>query len=213
MKIHQSGYTLVELSVVVALAGMVVLGSIAGATSLLRQQTIKELSAQNGDAIQRITDVYAQLPSYDGLSLRQAVSFGAFNRFVITDRATDKVTVTHPLRGAVGVAPLNDAPALIWGLYMDAIPAELCADLLFHSAPIADALVVFPGGMGAPNGWTRNFTVNTNVPEIAISAGFSVAAPRIAKNLTQDLVPTALASACQDAGSNVGVLLLKSKLR
>jgi prepilin-type N-terminal cleavage/methylation domain-containing protein len=71
MKIHQSGYTLVELSVVVALAGVVVLGSIAGATSLLRQQTIKELSAQNGDAIQR-TDVYAQLPSYDGLSLRQA---------------------------------------------------------------------------------------------------------------------------------------------
>ncbi|UIN19842.1 prepilin-type N-terminal cleavage/methylation domain-containing protein [Herbaspirillum frisingense] len=212
MKIHQSGYTLVELSVVVALAGVVVLGSIAGATSLLHQQTIKELSAQNGNAIQRITDAYAQLPSYDGLSLRQAVSFGAFSPFVITERATDDVTVTHPLRGAVGVAPTNGG-ALAWGLYMNAIPAELCADMLFQSASIADALVVFPGGMDNPNGWIRSIVVNANVPEIAIGPGFGAAAPRIAKNLTGNLAPTVLANACQNAGNSVGLLLLKSKLR
>ena len=212
MKIHQSGYTLVELSVVVALAGVVVLGSIAGATSLLRQQTINELSAQNADAIKRVTEAYAQLPSYAGLSLRQAVSFGAFSQFVITQRGTNSVTVTHPLRGAVGLTPIGGG-AQAWGLYLNAIPAELCADLLWQSAPVADAMVVFPGGMGNPNDWTNNLTVNANVPEIAITAGFSATPPRIVKNLTVDLAPTALANACQSTGDNVGVLLLKSKLR
>lgn len=215
MKRHQFGYTLVELSVAVALAGMIVLGSVAGATRLVGQQKINELSTQNADAIKRLNDAYDQLPSYAGLSLRQAVSFGAFRRFVINQAGTPNVTVTHPFGGAVGVAPINAAP-LTWGLYLNAIPARYCTDLLFQSDPMADALVVFPGGMPNPIGWAGGggVTVNANVPEITIAAGFGAGAPRIVKNLTQNnLVPAALAAACNGAGDNIGVLLLKSKLR
>ncbi|MDR6582519.1 type II secretion system protein [Herbaspirillum sp. BH-1] len=212
MKNHQSGYTLVELSVVMALAGLIVVGSLVGATTLLHQQTVNGLAAQNADAIKRVNEAYAQLPSYAGLSLRQAVSFGAFSQFVITQRATDNVTVAHPLRGAVGVAPVNGA-AQAWGLYLNAIPADLCAELLLQSAPVADALVVYPGGMGNPNDWTRSLLINANVPAITIGAGFGAAAPRIVKNMTEDLTPVALSAACQSAGDTLGVLLLKSKLR
>lgn len=212
MKIHQSGYTLVELSVVMALAGMIVLGSIAGTTSLLGQQKINELSAQNTGAIKRITEAYAQLPSYGGLSLRQAVSFGAFKQFVINQRATDRVTVTHPFGGAVGVAPLTGGTA--WGLYLNAIPARYCTELLFQSAPMADALIVFPDGMDNPIGWSGSVVFDASVPAVSIGSGFGGAAPRIAKNLSQDdLAPAALALACNGAGNNFGLLLLKSKLR
>ncbi|HZG22726.1 MAG TPA: prepilin-type N-terminal cleavage/methylation domain-containing protein [Herbaspirillum sp.] len=212
MKTHQSGYTLVELSVVVALAGMIVLGSIAGTTTLLHQQRLNELSAQNADAIKRINETYAQLPSYAGLSLRQAVSFGAFNQFTITERATDDVTVTHPFGGAVGVAPARGDAPLAWGLYLNAIPAAHCIDLLYQAAPMADGLVVFPNGMDAPNNWTANIAVDINIPAINIATGLSGPAPRIAKNLTEDLAPAALVAACSEAGNTLGVLLLKSKL-
>ncbi len=212
MKNHQSGYTLVELSVVMALAGLIVVGSLVGATTLLHQQTVNGLAAQNADAIKRVNEAYAQLPSYAGLSLRQAVSFGAFSQFVITQRANDNVTVAHPLRGAVGVAPVNGG-AQAWGLYLNAIPADLCAELLLQSAPVADALVVYPGGMGNPNDWSRSLFIDANVPAITFGAGFGAAAPRIAKNLTEDLAPVALSAACQNAGDHLGVLLLKSKLR
>ncbi|QNB07654.1 type II secretion system protein [Herbaspirillum frisingense] len=213
MRKQQSGYTLVELSVAVALAGMIVLGGITGATSLLDQQRINDLSEQNANAIRRVNEAYAQLPSYTGLSLRRAVSFGAFNQFIINLPGTDRVTVTHPFGGAVGVAPLGGAAPLAWGLYLNAIPARHCIEMLYQSAPLADALVVFPGGMGNPVGWTGNIAINTAVPEITIGGGFGPAAPRIVKNLTREPAPPALAAACQDAGGNLGVLLLKTKLR
>ena len=215
MKNHQSGYSLVELSVALTLSGAVVLASISGTTWLIDQQRISELSTQNADAIKRLNDVYDQLPSYAGLSLRQAVSFGAFRRFVINQAGTPNVTVTHPFGGAVGVAPINAAP-LTWGLYLNSIPARYCTDLLFQSDPMSDALVVFPGGMANPIGWAGigGVTVNADVPEITIAGGFGAAAPRIVKNLTQNnLVPAALAAACNGAGGDIGVLLLKSKLR
>ncbi|MBG7617935.1 prepilin-type N-terminal cleavage/methylation domain-containing protein [Herbaspirillum sp. AP02] len=212
MRKNNSGYTLVELSVVMALAGMIVLGSIAGATSLLDQHRINELSAENADAIKRVNETYAQLPSYGGLSLRQAVSFGAFKQFIINQRATDRVTVTHPFGGALGVAPLTGGTA--WGLYLNAIPARYCADLLFQSAPMADALIVFPNGMDNPIGWSGSVVFDASVPAVSIGPSFGGAAPRIAKNLSQDdLAPAALALACTGAGNNFGLLLLKSKLR
>ena len=52
-----------------------------------------------------------------------------------------------------------------------------------------------------------------NVPAITIAAGFAGTAPVIAKNLTVDLAPDALAQACNAIGDSFGVLLLKSKLR
>jgi len=215
MKIYQSGYTLVELSVALTLAGAVVLASISGTTWLIDQQRINALSTQNADAIKRLDGAYDQLPSYAGLSLRQAVSFGAFSHFIIEQRGTPNVTVTHPFGGAVGVAAVNSAP-LTWGLYLNAIPARYCTDLLFQADPMSDALVVFPGGMANPIGWSgpSGITVDANVPAITIAAGFAGAAPRIVKNLTGNLAPAALAAACNSANNNVvGVLLLKSKLR
>jgi prepilin-type N-terminal cleavage/methylation domain-containing protein len=212
---HYSGYTLVELSVALTLAGVVVLASVSGTTWLLDQQRINEVSTQNADAIKRLNDAYDQLPNYAGLSLRQAVSFGAFRRFVINQAGTPNVAVTHPFSGAVGVATLNGAP-LTWGLYLNSIPARYCTDLLFQSDAMSDALVVFPGGMVDPIGWAGagGVTVDASVPAITIAAGFAGAAPRIVKNLTQNnLVPAALAAACNGAGDNIGVLLLKSKLR
>lgn len=213
MRNNHSGYTLVELSVAVALAGMIVLASVAGAMSLVDQQRINDLSAQNADAIKRLNDAYAELPNYAGLSLQQAVSFGAFSQFAIQNAGTNNVTVTHPFGGAIGIAPIASNSSLVWGLYLDAIPAKYCTELLFQSAPIADALVVFPGGMNTPVGWTGNVGLNTNVPAVTITGGFAGTAPVIAKNLTVDLTPNALAQACNVVGGNFGVLLLKSKLR
>ncbi|MFJ3057601.1 type II secretion system protein [Herbaspirillum sp. NPDC087042] len=212
MKKQQFGYTLVELSVVLALAGIVALGSVAGAMSLIDQQRINEFSAQNTDAIKRINDTYAQLPSYNGLSLRQAVSFGAFSQFIINQRATDNVTVTHPFGGAVGVAPVNGPTPLAWGLYLNAIPASHCIDLLFRSAPASDALVVFPGGMSNPVDWRGQIRLDASVPAIAIDGGLGGAGPLIAKNLTTNLSPDSLSRVCNLAGNRFGVLLLKSKL-
>ncbi len=212
MRKHHSGYTLVELSVALALAGMIVLTSITGTTWLLAQQRINELSAENGNAIRRINDAYDQLPNYGGLTLRQAVSLGAFNHFLITQRGANNVTVAHPFGGAVGVAPIGVA-SRAWGLYLNALPTEHCADLLFQFAPIADALVVFPGGMADPVGWALIVGLDSNLPAITISAGLNVAVPRIVRNLGQDLAPAALSAACRDAGNNFGVLLVRSKLR
>ncbi|QDD65244.1 prepilin-type N-terminal cleavage/methylation domain-containing protein [Herbaspirillum seropedicae] len=213
MRKNHSGYTLVELSVAVAVAGMIVLASVAGAVSLVDQQRISDLTAQNADAIKRVNDAYVQLPNYDGLSLRQAVSFGAFRQFAINRAGTPDVTVTHPFGGAVGITPLAGAAPLAWGLYLNAIPAKYCTEVLFQSGPIADALVVFPDGMNNPAGWTGNIGINRNVPEITVLGGLGSTAPVIAKNLTTDLAPSALARACNFAGTSFGVLLLKSKLR
>jgi prepilin-type N-terminal cleavage/methylation domain-containing protein len=213
MRKIQSGYTLVELSVALALAGLIVLGSVAGAMSLIDQKKINDLSTQNGDAIKRINGAYSQMPNYAGLTLRQAVSFGAFSQFNINNAGTNNVTVTHPFGGATGVASITNNSSLAWGLFLNAIPAQYCTELLFQSASIADALVVFPGGMDNPVGWAGNIGLNINVPEITILGGFAGAAPVIAKNLTIELAPNALARACNAVGGSFGVLLLKSKLR
>ncbi|BEV16235.1 prepilin-type N-terminal cleavage/methylation domain-containing protein [Herbaspirillum sp. DW155] len=213
MRKIQSGYTLVELSVALALAGTIVLASVAGTMSLIDQQRVNDFAVQNADAIKRINDVYAQLSNYNGLSLRQAVSFGAFRQFIINNAGTDNVTVTHPFGGAIGVAPINNGGFMAWGLYLNAVPAKYCSDLLFQAEPLSDALVVFPDGMANPVGWAPSLGINTALPAIIVTAGFGGSAPIFAKNLNTDLAPNTLGQACNAVGNNFGVLLVRSKLR
>lgn len=215
MKKYDSGYTLVELSVVLALAGMVVLGSIAGASYLISVNKINQITAQSADAITRLERAYGPLSSYAGLTLRQAVSFGAFNQFVVAQPATSNVAVTHTLGGAVGVAPLPGTAPLAWGVYLDAIPAQHCSELVYQAAPLADALIVFPGGMGNPVGWAGGMLrFDAAVPAVTVSAGnLTSTAPVIAKNLTVDVSPSSIATACSFVGDSFGVLLIKSKLK
>lgn len=213
MRDHSSGYTLVELSVVMALVSIIMLASVAGAMALIDQHRINQLAEQNAEAIKRVEAAYGEQPNYTGLSLRQAVSYGAFRPFIISQSGTNNVTVTHPYGGAVGVAALGGVAPLAWGLYLNAIPAKLCTDLLLQSAPAVDALIVYPGGMNNPTGWAGDVVLDGSVPRIIPGPGFDATAPVIAKNLTVAMSPTALSDACHFAGTSFGVLLLKSKLK
>ena len=203
------GFTLVELSVVVALAGLVLAVAISGSMRLLLSSRISALSDMCQQAVVAVNSVYKSSASYSGLTTRQLVAFGPFASNAVSNAGTDAVVVRHALGGTVSAhwvdSNLPGRP-LAWGLYIDQIPAEACGELLITLDPLSDAIAIMPTGNAGT--WQNNIGFNTTSNSFT-STGLPVT---YIKNIGGSWSPALAGSACNAAGSYVGIVSLGAKV-
>jgi prepilin-type N-terminal cleavage/methylation domain-containing protein len=141
MKKLQRGYTIVELSVAVAIAGVLVVGSIA------LVQTVLNTSRAN-DTITGLARVFAQIDkvwsnsmsnNYNGLNVATAGGAGVFEGLTLTRDSTNKVTaVTSKFNRPILLGTATNLPSTNvergYVLTFTGIPTTVCADIVSSGA-------------------------------------------------------------------------------
>lgn len=75
----QSGFTIVELSVAVAIAGVLLVSAIALVQVVLRQTRANDLVSSIPRTLTQIDKMYARAAAFNGLTTQVAIGFGAFD--------------------------------------------------------------------------------------------------------------------------------------
>lgn len=187
MKHSQRGYTLVELSIVLAIIAVVIAGSITGVQGILRSNSTVRTIAATNKAVGAISLKLMRDANYTNATNANLTnaSMGIWE-----SKDVNGATVTNAYGGQVFVAPLAatayGVTALQGYIYLiTGVPTAACVDLVMGLEPLAVAIGVkneSPLGASAAN---------------AIY-GTAVKLPGTA------LTSTALIAACAPAGADTG---------
>ncbi|HZG22727.1 MAG TPA: prepilin-type N-terminal cleavage/methylation domain-containing protein [Herbaspirillum sp.] len=153
----QSGFTIVELSVAVAIAGVLLVAAIALVQVVLRQTRTNDLVSSIPRTLTQIDKMYARATNFGTLDTQIAIGFGAFDgAFDITGPANARVA-THRFgyrtlaRRATSFRSADDGAA--YAVMYAGIPRAACADVVTSAAASGVlGLIVAPetGVVGTP---------------------------------------------------------------
>lgn len=159
----QSGFTIVELSVAVAIAGVLLVSAIALVQVVLRQTRANDLVSSIPRTITQIDKMYARAANYNGLTTAVAIGFGAFDgAFDIVGPANARVALHRfgyqtlaqaadnfrnvaapPAPAGGGAVPPADPSA--YAVMYAGVPRAACADVVSSaSASGVLGLIVVP---------------------------------------------------------------------
>nr|WP_198980722.1 type 4 pilus major pilin [Herbaspirillum sp. ASV7] len=134
----QSGFTIVELSVAVAIAGVMLISAIALVQVVLRQWRANDVVSGIPRVLAQIDKIYARANDYGGLVTDAAIGIGAFDgSFDITGAAPNRVANNRfGFATAVDVATIFTGPASNTGyvVTLTGIPTASCADIVSSAA-------------------------------------------------------------------------------
>lgn len=132
----QRGYSLIELSIALAIVGVVIAGSIVGVQAILRSNSVNKTISQSNTAVNKIVAKLLRDKNYSNANLKNLTAAGleVWSDTDIQSGGEATAQVTHPLNGRVYVAPLaseQDSVAVGQGLIytLAAVPVAACADL------------------------------------------------------------------------------------
>ncbi len=136
----QRGYTIVELSIAVAIAGVLLVSAIGLVQTVLTTNRANESITLLTRAMAQIDKIWADQPDYNGLNLATAGAAGVFTGMQVTrDTTTNVVTgviskFNRPI--LVGLAPNLPTNAANRGytLTFAGVPVSVCADLVTAAA-------------------------------------------------------------------------------
>lgn len=135
-RLKQGGYTIVELSIAVAIAGVLLVSAIALVQNVLQTNRANESITLISKAMAQIDKIWADQADYSGVTLANA---GAANVFagmqVTTDPTTKLVTgVSSKFNRPIWVAAASGLPASGlnkgYGITFAGIPTGVCADIV-----------------------------------------------------------------------------------
>ena len=135
-KSTQRGYSLIELSIALAIVGVVIAGSIVGVQAILRSNNVNKTISQTNTAVNKIVGKLIRDANYANANTQNLTIAGVevWSTTDITSGGTPNVQVTHPLSGRIFVAPLsavteNVAANQGYVYTLTGIPKEACADV------------------------------------------------------------------------------------
>lgn len=148
MKHSQRGYSLIELSIVLAIIAVVIGGAITGVQAILQSNNVNKLISETNRAVGSITAKLLRDPNYANATMINLAnpSMGVWERRYVSGTAAAPI-VTHDFGDRVFVAPLNSAvlnvganQAYIYTL--TGIPTSACTDLVLGLESLALAVSV-----------------------------------------------------------------------
>lgn len=135
----QQGYTIVELSIAVAIAGVLLVSAIGLVQTVLQTNRANESITLVTKAMAQVDKIWADQPDYSGISLATA---GAANVFagMIIGRAADNsvISVTSKFNRPIWVSPADNLPKAGlkkgYGITFAGVPTSVCADVVTAAA-------------------------------------------------------------------------------
>ena len=136
----QEGYTIVELSIAVAIAGVLLVSAIGLVQNVLQTNRANESITLVTKAMAQIDKIWGDQPDYSGISLTTAGAANVFAGMIVgRDAATNAVnSVTSKFNRPIWVNPANNLPKAGlnkgYGITFAGVPSAVCADVVTAAA-------------------------------------------------------------------------------
>jgi prepilin-type N-terminal cleavage/methylation domain-containing protein len=152
-KNNQRGYSLIELSIALAIVGVVIAGSIVGVQAILQSNNINKTIRQTNTAVNRIVAKLVRDTNYANATTvnLSAAGMEVWEAGDITSGGVSgAASVTHPLASFVLVAPFGASGADKFGLTaqqgyvytLTGVPLTACTDLAVGLEGLALAMSI-----------------------------------------------------------------------
>ena len=164
----QKGYTIVELSIAVAIAGVLLVSAIALVQNVLQTNRANESITLITRAMAQIDKIWADQPTYAGMTLATAGAAGVFQGIQVARNAAGQVTgVTSKFNRPIYIGTAPNIPTAGanrgYAITFAGVPTPVCADLVtaaagggvrgilisLEAAAAATVAAVIPAGMNA----------------------------------------------------------------
>jgi prepilin-type N-terminal cleavage/methylation domain-containing protein len=153
-KKSQRGYSLIELSIALAIVGVVIAGSIVGVQAILQSNNVNKTIRQTNTAVNKVIAKLVRDRNYENATTENLSAKGqeVWDPTDITSGGTSSVEVTHPLASFVFVGPLSvsgagatfqnisDKQGFIYTL--TGVPTSACTDLAVGLEGLATAMSI-----------------------------------------------------------------------
>jgi hypothetical protein len=194
-KNQQKGYSIIELSIALAIVSIILVTALTGVQRILRSNHVNEDLKKINLAASKIGVILANVPDAAGITQQNLIDLKVFSDFNVVPVAGGAPTINNSFGGTITVAPntatLGTIPAnggLM--LYSTLIPPEACSDYISGLAPISSHISA------------QNNAV----------VGAGAALTNVVKTNLAPLTVNSLATACTAAaGNTISVAILITK--
>jgi len=152
----QRGYSLIELSLVLAVVAILLVGSLAGVQRILRSNTSNNTLKETTAAVAAVITQTMKLPDFTTVNTVAMSGLGLWDPARVTNAGLAAATVSHPFGGRVYVNSVNAAqgPYLVnqtLKYTLENVPREVCADLVQGLDTMAYSIAVRDSAAAAAN--------------------------------------------------------------
>ena len=168
LKAKQKGYSIVELSIALAIISIILVTALVGVQRILRSNNVNEDLRNLNLLASKITVMLTNVQNTAGITQANLVNLRAFEGFrvagnVVTNAFGGNITIA-PNTVALGTVPVNGGLML----YSTAIPPEVCSDYITGLSPISSHISATNAATPAVAGAAYATVVKTNLQAITI---------------------------------------------
>ena len=169
--IKQKGYSIVELSIALAIISIILVTALAGVQRILRSNNVNEDLKNINLVASKLAVMLSTVPNTAGINQAQLINLRMFEGMRVD---TVRNTVTNAFGGLITVIPNNAAIGTIPAnsgimLYSAGIPPEVCSDYITGLNTIASHISATDAAAPAVAGAPYINVVKTNLAPITVA--------------------------------------------
>jgi prepilin-type N-terminal cleavage/methylation domain-containing protein len=166
---QQKGYSIIELSIALAIISIILVTALAGVQRILRSNNVNEDLKNLNLMASKVTVMLTNVANTAGITQANLVNLRAFEGFrvagnVVTNAFGGNITVV-PNAAVLGTVPISGGLMV----YSSRIPPEVCSDYITGLSPIASHISASNAANPAVAGAAYTNVVKTNLQAITIA--------------------------------------------
>ena len=180
-KSAQAGFTVVELSVAVAIAGILLVGAISLVQTVLQTSRANDTAGGLSRVFAQIEKYYNNQPDYSGINTDGMVGLGVFQGPFLASGTSPNQSVNSRFGYQVAVTALTNYSSgsvngknQAYAVVFSGVPQKVCADLVTAADSIGVKAIGVFGEGGNPGTGYANYT--TKFTNLAANSALTVAA-------------------------------------